>query len=89
MGLKPAYGDGFVAVANRTEGMSNLLKGDLCTDGSIRWVYDEVKDVIRAEKLVLGIWELQDVEIGVGTWVVDDDSGEFVLDEFGNVVYEG
>ncbi len=89
MGLNQAYGDGFVGVANYGDRTSTFLKGDDHTDGSVRWFYSESGDLIRSEKLVAGIWIPMDVEIGVSTWLVDDDLGEFVLDELGAVVYEG
>ncbi len=89
MALNQAYGDGFVGVANYNERTSNFLKGDDHTEGSVRWFYNEAGDLIRSEKLVLGIWVPMDVEIGVSTWLVDDDLGEFVLDETGSIVYAG
>ncbi len=89
MALNQAYGDGFVGVANHNERTSNFLKGNDHVDGSVRWFYNESGDVIRSEKLVLGIWVPMDVEIGVSTWLVDDDLGEFVLDETGSIVYAG
>ncbi len=90
MGLGLAYGDGFVGVANYNDRTSTFLKGDDHTEGSIRWIYDESGDLIRSEKLVSGVWvSAVDVEIGVGTWLVDDDLGEFVLDEDGGIVVEG
>ena len=90
MALGQAYGDGFVGVANYGPLTSAFLFGDDHTDGSVRVFYDSGGDVVRHEKLVAGVWELMpSSEIGTANWIVDDILGEFVLDEFGLLVYEG
>ncbi len=90
MSLNQAYGDGFVGVANYGTLTSAFLFGDDHTDGSVRVFYDVGGDVVRHEKLVAGVWILMpNSEIGTANWLVDDDLGEFVLDENGLVVFEG
>ncbi len=88
-GLNGAYGDGFVGVANYGRESANYIKGDNYTDGSVRLILDSTGMIIRAEKRVAGIWIPADLEHSTSTWLVDDDLGEFVLDELGELVYEG
>ena len=90
MALDGAYGDGFVGVANHGILTSAFLFGDDFTDGSVRVFYDSGGDVVRFEKRVSGIWELFDSsEIGTSNWVVDDTLGEFVLDGFSFLIFDG
>ncbi len=63
--------------------------GNETTDGSYRFVCDESRMVIRAEKRVAGVWVIADMEHQISTWVIDDILGEIVLDENGLLVLQG
>lgn len=93
MPLNAAYGDGFAGVANYAELNSVFLVGDLTTEGSVRFIYDDAGVIIRGERLVSGTWIVLPLDasggLDVSTWIVDDDLGEFVLDETGDLVIEG
>lgn len=51
-----AYGDGFVGVANYTEGSTVYIKGDADTDGSIRLMFTEGDPTVHLESRTNGVW---------------------------------
>ena len=65
------------------------IKGSETVDGSFRITLDDNDQIVRMEERVSGEWVLADLQFKVSSWVIDDDLGEFVLDETGEIVFEG
>ena len=61
------------------------IKGNESTDGSIRFILNSGFDNIEIEKREDGIWNPTDLEINT-RFVIDDNTGNMVIDFKGNIV---
>lgn len=66
------------------------LIGDADTDGSVRFGLDAATQlIILSEKRIAGTWVPADIQHAIASWVIDDTTGELVLDDTGELVFEG
>lgn len=66
------------------------IKGDEFTDGSFRFIIDLDQDEVHIEERISGVWVLTTMTQTASSWLVDDNLGEFVLeDATGEVVTFG
>ena len=65
------------------------VRGSEFVDGSLRYISVPGEGIILAEQRVAGFWVPADIQFSQSTWLVDDNLGEYILDENGEQIYEG
>ena len=73
MTIGPAYGDGFVGVANTTDPGTVYVRGSEFVPESVRFQMDELSDVAEVQRRSNGVWNPGELQLAQGSLLLGRD----------------